>query len=158
MWMDKVKETFSIITNVKVKKDWSNLKKGDKLYLMVPEVKDNTIYYNYQESEIIVVKEYSSITNVRFKYTYNGKRKRVNLAVNKLKYELPYLAITKATQWAREYKPVYGDTIVTFISAEQLNDIYASLIVDEINKQEQIIEDHKKMLNILRTMQYVKVV
>lgn len=139
-------------------KNWNALQKGDKLYLMIPEVKDNIIYYSYQESEVIGVKEYSSITNVRFKYTYNGKRKRVNLVINKLKYELPYLAITKATQWAREYTPIYGDTIVTFISAEQLNDIYTSLITDEINKQEQVIEEHKKKLNILRTMQYVKVV
>lgn len=139
-------------------KNWSNLKRGDKLYLMIPELNDNVISYSYQESEVIAVKEYNSITNIRFKYTYNDKRKRVNLAVNKFKYELPYLAVTKTTQWAREYKPIYGDTIVTFISADQLNDIYTKLVSNEIKKQEQIIEEHKKMLNILRTLQYRKIV
>lgn len=139
-------------------KQWNTLKKGDKLYLLVPEVKDNIIYYTYQESEVIAVKKYDVITNIRFKYNYNGKRKRVNLAINKLKYEFPYLALSKSTQWAHEYTPSYGDIIITFIGTEQLNDIYTSLIISEIEKQEQIIEEHKKILNILRTMQYTKIV
>lgn len=139
-------------------KKWNTIKKGDKLYLMIPELKDNIIYYNYQESEVINIKEYSSICNLRFKYTDNGKRKRVNLAINKLKYELSYLAVKKNMQWAREYTPIYGDIIISFIGGEQLNDIYTELVADEINKQEQIIEEHKKMLNILRTVQYAKIV
>lgn len=139
-------------------KQWNTLKKGDKLYLLIPEIKDNIINYSYQESEVIAVKEYDVITNIRFKYNCNGKRKRVNLAINKLKYELPYLSISKSTRWANEYTPIYGDIIITFISAEQLNDIYTSLIISEIEKQEQIIEEHKKTLNILRTLQYAKIV
>ena len=139
-------------------KKWNALKKGDKLYLMIPELKDNIISYNYQESEVIAIKEYNSICNLRFKYTDNGKRKRVNLAINKLKYELPYLAVKKNTQWAHEYIPAYGDIIISFTSAESLNDIYTKLVSNEIEKQEQIIEEHKKILNILRTVQYGKIV
>jgi hypothetical protein len=139
-------------------KKWNTLKKGDKLYLMIPEFKDNIISYSYQESEVIAIKEYNLICNLRFKYTDNGKRKRVNLAINKLKYELPYLAVKKNTQWAREYTPAYGDIIISFTSAESLNDIYIKLVSNEIEKQEQIIEEHKKMLNILRTVQYGKIV
>ena len=139
-------------------KKWNTLKKGDKLYLMIPELKDNIISYSYQESEVIAIKEYNLVCNLRFKYTNNGKRKRVNLAINKLKYELPYLAVKKNTQWAHKYIPAYGDIIISFTSAESLNDIYTKLVSNEIEKQEQIIEEHKKMLNILRTVQYGKIV
>ena len=45
MWLDKVKETFSIMTNVKVKKDWSTLEKDDKLFLMIPYTEDGIIKY-----------------------------------------------------------------------------------------------------------------
>ena len=31
-------------------KKWNTLKKGDKLYLLIPELKDNIISYSYQES------------------------------------------------------------------------------------------------------------
>ena len=79
-------------------KQWNTLKKGDKLYLLIPEINDNIINYSYQESEVISVKEYESICNVRFKYTKNGKRVRVNLVVNKLKYNLPYLAVKRNTE------------------------------------------------------------
>ena len=78
--------------------------------------------------------------------------------INKLKYELPYLAVKKNTQWAHEYIPEYGDIIISFTSAESLNDIYTKLVYNEIEKQEQIIEEHKKILNILRTAQYGKIV
>ena len=140
-----------------VKKNWNTLKKGDKLYLLIPELKDNIIYYSYQESDVITIKEFSSISIIRFKYTYKDKRKRVNLGINKLKYELPYLPVEKATQYARDNKAKFGDIVITYTSAEDLNNIYTELVSNEIEKQEQIIKEHKKNLNILHTMQYTKI-
>lgn len=133
---------------------WNNLKKGQGLSLLIFE--DGK--YTYQVSEVISVKEYESICNVRFKYTENGKRKRVNLAINKLKYELPYLAITKSTQWAHEYTPVYGDMIVSFNGLNILNNIYNELITNKINEQEKIVAKEKDILNKLYSLQYNKIV
>lgn len=140
-----------------MKKNWNTLKKGDKLYLLIPELKDNTIYYSYQESEVITIKEFSSISIIRFKYTYKDKRKRVNLGINKLKYELLYLPVEKATQYARDNKAKFGDIVITYTSPEDLNNIYTELVSNEIEKQEQIIKEHKKILNILHTIQYTKI-
>ena len=77
--------------------DWSTLKKGDKLYLLIPyysflfinkEDEDfNEIVYHYQESQVINVHHYDWCVNIRFKYTdQNGKRQRVELCVNKYKF------------------------------------------------------------------------
>ena len=49
---------------------WNTLKKGQGLSLLIFE--DGK--YTYQVSEVISVKEYASICNVRFKYTEIGKR------------------------------------------------------------------------------------
>ena len=132
---------------------WNNLKKGQGLSLLIFE--DGK--YTYQVSEVISVKEYESICNVRFKYTENGKRIRVNLAINKLKYNLPYLAVKRNTEWARDYTPIYGDMIITFNDPNTLNDIYKELITTKIKNQEEIIVKEKDILNKLNTIQYDKI-
>ena len=133
---------------------WNTLKKGQGLYLLI--FKDGK--YTYQVSEVISVKEYKSICNVRFKYTENGKRIRVNLVVNKLKYCLPYLAVKRNTEWARDYNPVYGDTIVSFNGLYILNNIYRELITNKIKEQEEIVAKEKDTLNKLYLIQYNKIV
>ena len=135
-------------------KKWNKLQKGDKLYLLI--FKDDK--YTYQVSEVISVKEYESICNVRFKYTENGKRVRVNLAVNKLKYSLPYLAVKRNTEWARDYTPVYGDMIVTYCELDILNNIYSELITNKIKEQEEIVAKEKDILSKLYSIQYNKIV
>lgn len=133
---------------------WNTLKKGQDLCLLIFE--DGK--YTYQVSKVISVKEYDSICNVRFKYTENGKRIRVNLAVNKLKYSLPYLAVKRNTEFAREYIPVYGDMIVSFNELDILNNIYSELITNKIKEQEEMVAKEKDTLSKLYSLQYNKIV
>lgn len=135
-------------------KKWNKLKKGQGLCLLIFE--DNK--YTYQVSEVISVKEYESICNIRFKYTENGKRKRVNLAINKLKYDRPYLAVKRNTEWARDYTPVYGDMIVTYCELDILNNIYSELITNKIKEQEEIVAKEKDTLSKFYSLQYNKIV
>ena len=151
--MEIMKKITNLLHNNSEKK-WNKLQKGDKLHLLIFE--NNK--YTYQVSEVISVKEYDSICNVRFKYTENGKRVRVNLAVNKLKYSLPYLAVKRNTEWARDYTPVYGDMIVSFNGLDILNNIYSELITNKIKEQEEIVAKEKDILSNLYSLQYNKIV
>ena len=159
MWLDKVKETFSIMTNVKVKKDWSTLEKDDKLYLMIPYDDNGIIKYEFQESHVINIHHYDWCTNIRFKYTNKNinKRQRVEFCVNKTKYDKTYLAKDKKTGWARETQIQFGDMIVTYINPELLNDAYTELIQNKISEQEALIKSQKEYLEKLKSIQYNKV-
>ena len=151
--MEIMKKITSLLHNGSDLK-WNTLKKGQGLSLLIFE--DDK--YTYQVSEVISVKEYDSICNVRFKYTENGKRVRINLAVNKLKYSLPYLAVKRNTEWARNYTPVYGDMIVSFNELDILNNIYSELITNKIKEQEEIVAKEKDILSKLYSLQYNKIV
>lgn len=160
MWLDKVKKSIEIITNFGVKKDWSTLKKDDKLFLMIPYTEDGIIKYEFQESHVINVHHYDWCTNIRFKYTDRdiNKRRRVEFCINKTKYEQTYLANDKKTGWARENKIQFGDMIVTYINPKLLNDAYTELIQNKISEQEALIKSQKEYLDKLKLVQYDKVV
>jgi len=160
MWLDKVKKSIEIITNFRVKKDWSTLKKDDKLFLMIPYTEDGIIKYEFQESHVINVHHYDWCTNIRFKYTDKdiNKRRRVEFCVNKTKYDQTYLANDKKTGWVRETQIQFGDMIVTYINPKLLNDAYTELIQNKISEQEALIESQKEYLDKLKSIQYNKVV
>ncbi len=141
-------------------KDWSTLQKGDTLYLLVPTITYNTdgpqiTKYVYQESSVINVHQYENHINIRFKYTDStGKRRRIELTVNKLKFNNEYVSSDKRTGWASNYNPSYGDLIVTYINKEILNNVYSQIIAKEINKHEENIENIKKITRQLKSIQY----
>lgn len=141
-------------------KDWSTLQKGDILYLLVPTITYNTdgpqiTKYVYQESSVINVHQYENHINIRFKYTDStGKRRRIELTVNKLKFNNEYVSSDKRTGWASNYNPSYGDLIVTYINKEILNNVYSQIISKEINKYEENIENIKKITRQLKNIQY----
>ena len=141
-------------------KDWSTLQKGDILYLLVPTITYNTdvpqiIKYVYQESSVINVHQYENHINIRFKYTdSNGKRRRIELTINKLKFNNECVSSDKRTGWASNYNPSYGDLIVTYINKEILNNVYLQIIGKEINKYEENIENIKKITRQLKNIQY----
>lgn len=141
-------------------KDWSTLQKGDILYLLVPISTYNTdgtqiTKYVYQESSVINVHQYENHINIRFKYTDStGKRRRIELTVNKLKFNNEYVSSDKRTGWASNYNPSYGDLIVTYINKEILNNVYSQIIKQEINKYEENIENIKKITRQLKNIQY----
>ena len=141
-------------------KDWSTLQKGDILYLLVPTITYNTdgpqiTKYVYQESSVINVHQYENHINIRFKYTDStGKRRRIELTINKLKFNNECVSSDKRTGWASNYNPSYGDLIVTYINKEILNNVYSQIIAKEINKYEENIENIKKITRQLKNIQY----
>jgi len=141
-------------------KDWTTLKKDDVLHLLVPKEfsTDDLKYikYEYQESKVINVHYYENLINVRFKYTGNdGKRHRVELSINKSKYNESCLASDKKTSWVAHYNPKYGDILVSYVSKEELNKVYSESIQNEIKKYESLIESQRKIVNQLRSLQYL---
>ena len=131
---------------------WSKLKKGDDIYLLIPIIYNDIYKYKYQKSYVINMKEYKSIYRLIFKYTdSNGKRIKVNLAINKNKYNLPYLPISRETEWARNLNIKYGDFIITTIADKlYLHSIIDKLIDNEINEYNNIIEKYTDIINSLK--------
>ena len=129
---------------------WSNLKKADNLYLLIPIINnDKKIVYKYQESKVINIKEYKFIYRLTFKYTnMGGKRVKVNLAINKNKCNLQYLAVSDATEWARDYEVKYGDMIVTTIDDKlYLCSLVDMLIDNDINKYKDLIKIYTDVIS-----------
>ena len=129
---------------------WSNLKKDDNLYLLIPIINnDKKLVYKYQESKVINIKEYKSIYRLTFKYTnMGGKRVKTNLAINKNKCNLPYLAVSDTTEWARDYEVKYGDMIVTTIDDKlYLCSLVDMLINNDINKYKDLIKIYTDVIS-----------
>ena len=134
-------------------KTWNTLEKGDKLYLLVPYWNNerNILVYEHQDSEVINVHNYDNVTNIRLKYTvkHTGKRLRINLCVNKLKYNQKYVSTNKETGYARDYNIKYGDCIVTFYNSEILHQVYLKLIDEHIKIKEYLIKEQQDSIKKL---------
>lgn len=135
------------------KRNWSTLKKDDRLYLLVPYKDEaNKISYRYEESHVINVHEYACGTNIRFKYTNNdGKRQRVELRVNKLKYDNLTVSATKETGWARDNDFKFGDILVSF-NKYNLEVILKSIIENTIKIEEEKIREMKSFIKHLQEL------
>lgn len=143
-------------------KDWSTLEKGDKLFILVPfweGENGQNFKYVYQESQVINVHHYDWCTNIRFKYTdHCGKRRRLELGVNKLKYKNEFVSADSKTSWAREVPIKFQDLIITFIDKDKLNKAYQQIIDNEIMEVENNIDKQKKKLSSLQQMKYNTIV
>ena len=129
---------------------WSILKKDDNLYLLIPIINnDKKLVYKYQESKVINIKEYKSIYRLTFKYTnMGGKRVKTNLAINKNKCNLQYLAVSDATEWARSYEVKYGDMIISTINDKlYLCSLVDMLINNDINKYKDLIKIYTDVIS-----------
>lgn len=131
--------------------NWSTLKKEDKLYLLIPILEnDGTINYIYQESQVINIHHYNWCVNIRFKYTNNnGKRQRIELCVNKLKFDYPVVNISKETGWARDNEINFGDILVSF-EKDNLKIIFRDVINNTIDLEYKRIESIKNNINNLK--------
>lgn len=141
-------------------KNWSTIEKGDKLYLLVPFGDgQGGIKYVYQESQVINVHKYDWCTNVRFKYTdITGKRRRIELCVNKLKYDKLFVPVSTKTRWARDVPTEYGDIVITFKDEDTLQSAWGSIIRNKIDEVEKNIDEQKKILASLFQMQYERII
>jgi uncharacterized protein (DUF169 family) len=134
------------------KVDWTSLRKGDTLYLGIPyyDNNDNIIKYKNQESQVISIKEYKYIYRLVFKYTnFDGKRIRVNLAINKNKCSDLYLAVNRYTEYAKDYNIKYGDFIVTTINSESINVFVKDLICNKLEEEKIIVNEHQSYIEKL---------
>jgi len=136
-------------------KTWNTLQKGDILHLLIPENIQDTIFitYKYQRSTVISVKQYDYGVFIRFKITDNNRRRRINLVVNRLKYDNECVPVDIKTRWAHENFIKFGDIIVTFKDIETLNNAYKFIIDEKIEEQKKLIQQHQlfiKKLNELK--------
>ena len=138
-------------------KNWSTLEKGDRLYALIPFTdKNDNISYNLQESQVINIHQYENHVNVRMKYTdVSGKRRRIELCVNKTKYELPYVSADKATGFAILNKIKFGDIIVTYHELNLLDVAYQEIVNNQIKEVEKIINTLKQRLSYLNNQKHI---
>lgn len=144
-----------------MKLNWSELQKGDKLYLLVPVLNESStcFIYKYQESNVINIKfdpKRKSVT-IRFKYTHvNGKRIRVNYEICEANINDDYLII--GDHLPTFIDEIYGNMIVMHDNPEQLNIIYKAMIYSKIDKLQHKIDEYKNNLNYLENQKYINIV
>ena len=120
---------------------WSELQKGDKLYLMVPRYDeyDDIIEYKYQESYVISLKTVPDNLGVslRFKYTVleTGNRRRCNMFISNNRDIVDTLSVTKYDFAMKPLK--FGDILITYSHPDNLKSVLMDLIQ---NKQKEIIK------------------
>lgn len=135
-------------------KTWNTLQKGDILHLLIPENTQDTIFttYKYQQSTVISVKQYDYGVFIRFKITDNNHRRRINLVVNRLKYNNECVPVDIKTRWAHENFIKFGDIIVTFKDIETLNNAYKFIIDEKIEEQKKLIQQHQLLIKKLNEL------
>ena len=77
------------------------------------------------------------------------KRQRIELCVNKLKFDYPVVNISKETGWARDNKINFGDILVSF-EKDNLKIIFRNVISNTIDLEYKRIETIKNNINNLK--------
>ena len=143
-----------------MKLKWSDVQKGDKLYLLVPMMCEHCIIYKYQESQIINIKihpKYKSVS-IRFKYTdVRGKRMRIETEICQSELEQDYLVVGQRYSTFKE-ESLYGHIIMVHDNPEQLDNIHREIIHNEIENLQAKIDEYKKNMNYLENQKYVSII
>ena len=144
-----------------MKLNWSELSKGDKLYLLIPFKNDKDIItYKYQESEVINIKfnlKYKT-ANLRFKYTNElGKRIRIEITINKSINDKEYLIYNKNRSFFKE-EVMFGSIIICHDNPEQLDNIHRMMIHKAIDELQEKINHYKENMNYLENQKYVSII
>lgn len=116
---------------------WKDIKKGDKLYLLVSTMTDEGIKsYKFQESNVITNKKCNGFSSLRLKYTDNSNhRRRVNIVIfdNEKNNILSF--------------NIHGEEII--ISKDGINDLSDFIAELALKKQEetkQLLIDYKELI------------
>lgn len=134
-------------------KNWSNLDKDDILYLYIPMSDDvGRIFYKKQESKVISTKLYQDlVTYIKFKYTdIRGKRHRINLGVNRIKYNQKVVSTENTTEYAREFPLKYGNFLVSYLSFEEIEKQIKEIKTKRIETLYNKIDELNNEINFLR--------
>ena len=136
-----------------MEKNWSTLEKGDSVYLLVPYTEDGIIKYDFQESQVINVHSYEWCTNIRLKYTDMNinRRRRIELCVNKEKYNSLCVAYTKQLSYAYEGGIKFGDLIAT-LHKDLLKSEYKQLIKNKTAELKQLIASYNMYVEKLEKL------
>lgn len=135
-----------------MKNNWSNLSKGDVLYVLVGNRlnDEQTVRYNLQKSEVINVHHYQDHCNVKFKYTNNeGKRSRCELYVSYAYDDNDY--VFGFGKWSYLGDPQF---IVTYKDPNCMKTAYKEIVNKQIDKVEEIMENYREALHMLREDKY----
>ncbi len=145
--------------------DWSTLKKGDVLHLLVPHTNEHgEIVYEYQESCVISIQiTYSSVftvdayVKIKFKYIDDaGNKKRVEHLIYPHRIHDPVLIYEEKTNFLNN-KNWYGSLVFCYSNPEQLNDFYQKLIEYKTKEIKNLIESQKKLLKKFKNIQNKKI-
>lgn len=136
-----------------MEKNWSTLEKGDSVYLLVPYTEDGIIKYDFQESRVINVHSCEWHTNIRLKYTDMNinRRRRIELCVNKEKYNSSCVAYTKQLSYAYEGGIKFGDLIASLYK-DMLKSEYKQLIKNKTAELKQLIASYNMYVEKLEKL------
>jgi hypothetical protein len=120
---------------------------------LVPYTEDGIIKYDFQESQVINVHSYEWCTNIRLKYTDMNinRRRRIELSVNKEKYNSLCIACTKQLSYAYEGGIKFGDLIATLYK-DMLKSEYKQLIKNKTTELKQLIASYNMYVEKLEKL------
>ena len=134
-------------------KNWSEIKQGDILHILVPIYVDkNTTKYEHQQSKVINIKETPENLGITIKFKYtntDGYRKRCFMFISKNRYDIPVLFVNKYHFAMKPHK--FGNMLVS-PDIDALKNVYKNLIDNKQKEIEEYIESQKTLWNQLEEL------